>query len=588
MDTTSEPLEEWLTSFAKRIRRLTGWTGNPFVIFPLFLLCVWAIFNWSLTIGSIIKDYNPLPVWDYWQVAQHLERYKALDLSVFWIQHNEHRIVFPEAVFAADMLFFHGHQIFSLVVSFCCYFGVWVVLAWTFNSDKSVSPVIRKVGILLAAVVIGWQGSSVVVGNTFLLQWTMLEFTVVLSLALLAASRKSSNLFYLGSAIVAAVVATFSSANGILLWPILIAAALLLRIPKLHLLGLAVSAAVTISLYFRGFHTTNELQWLNIVEHPIYFIGFVSSYLSMPMGALGQPVAAVGFGAFNLLSFLSLLVLAARKNLLASTPAIVLFGSFVFAFATAAITTAGRMNLSDPNFLAALAARYVTLPLVNWAVLVLVLLWISARLKWELLSPSAISILACLCLTGLTSSLHPWITGNGSFIADQQVATISVENGLLDPVFEQKLYPDPGFATSMLPVLRRNDVAIYSGTPELSWLGKRAGSLFGSCSERQQGKVSSVVPVQGGFEVVGPVSSTHAPKVVFVDERSRIVGFGEEVNAGVPAAIAQTPADGQRYWVGFINSRYGSKSFSTYLVSHHGAAICPIEQSRNLQGMRSR
>ena len=582
MDTTPEPLEEWLTSFAERIRRLTGWTGNPFAIFPLCLLGVWAILNWSLTIWSIVRDYNPLPVWDYWQVAQHLERYKALDLSVFWIQHNEHRIVFPEAIFAADMLFFHGHQIFSLVVSFCCYLGVWIVLAWTFESDKDVSPIVRKIGILLAGIVIGWQGSSVVVGNTFLLQWTMLELAVVLSLALLTASRKSSSLFYLAGAILAAVVATFSSANGMLLWPMLLAAGLLMRIPKVHLLSLAVSAAVTITGYFHGFHATNDLQWLNIVKHPLYFIGFVSSYLSMPMGALGQPAAAVGFGAFNLLSFLSLLVLAARKKLLSSPIAIVLFGSFIFALATAAITAAGRMNLSDPKFLAALAARYVTLPLVNWAVLLLVLLWISARLKWELLSPAAASIFACLCLVGLTSSLRSWITGNGSFIADQQVATLSVENGLLDPALEQKLYPDPGFATSMLPVLRRNHVAIYSGMPELSWLGKPAGSVFGNCSEQQQGKESNVLPIQGGFEVVGAVSSARAPKVVFVDERSRIIGFGEEVHAGVPAAIAPPPAEGQHYWIGFINSRYGSKSFSSYLVSHHGRNICPIEQPRTL------
>ncbi len=479
------------------------------------------------------------------------------------------------------MLFFHGHQIFSLIVSFCCYLGVWIVLAWTFESDKAVSPTVRKLGILLAGIVIGWQGSSVVVGNTFLLQWTMLELAVVLSLALLAASRTPPSLIYLAGAILAAVVATFSSANGMLLWPILLAAGLLMRIPKLHLLGLAASAVLTISVYFWGFHATSDLQWLNIVKHPLYFLGFISSYLSMPTGALGQPAAAVGFGAFNLLSFSSLLLLAARKKLLASTPAVVLFGSFVFALGTAAITAAGRMNVSDPKFLAALAARYVTLPLVNWAVLLLVLLWISARLKWELLSTSAITILACLCLIGLTSSLHSWITGNGSFIADQQVATLSVENGLLDPALEEKLYPDPAFATSMLPVLQRDQVAIYSGTPELSWLGKPAGSVFGTCSEQQPGMVSSVLPIQGGFELAGPVSSVGAPKIVFVDERSRIIGFGEEVYAGVPAAIAR-PAPGRQYWVGFINSRYGSKSFSAYLVSHHGRDICLMEKPRTL------
>ena len=188
MQTPSEPLEEWLTAVAARIKRWPGMSHNPTGVLTVLILGAWAILNWLLSIRSIIRDYNPLPVWDYWNVADHLEKYKALDFSVLWVQHNEHRIVFPETVFAADMLFFHGHQIFSLIVSFACYFGVWLVLAWAFHSDKAIPPAIRNAGILFAAIVIGWQGSSVVLGNTFLLQWTMAQLAVVLSLALLAAS----------------------------------------------------------------------------------------------------------------------------------------------------------------------------------------------------------------------------------------------------------------------------------------------------------------------------------------------------------------------------------------------------------------
>ncbi len=589
MQTPSEPLEEWLTSVAARIKRWPGMSHNPGAVLTVLVLGTWALLNWLLSIRSIIRDYNPLPVWDYWQVADHLEKYKAFDFSVLWVQHNEHRIVFPETVFAADMLFFHGHQIFSLIVSFACYFGVWLVLAWAFNSDKAISPAIRNAGILFAAIVIGWQGCSVVLGNTFLLQWTMAQLAVVLSLALLAASasRTSYRAVCLAGAILSAIVATYSSGNGMLLWPVLLAAGFLLRIPKRHLLALGASAVLSISLYFVGYQSSGNLQLSNLITHPIYTVGFVCSYLSMPLGALGQPLIAVASGAFNLISFLLLFWVAARKKLLVTTPGIVFFGSFFVILLTAVLTAAGRMNVSDPKFLAALAARYVSLPLVNWAVLLLVLFWISARSKWELLSPSLIGILTFFCFLGLTSALRPWLTGNGSFIADQQVAALSAENNLEDPELDGKLYADPGFITRMLPVLRRNQVAIYTGVPELSWLGKNARTLFAGCDEPQSGTISGVFPVFGGLEIVGSMAHpASSPAVVFVDQIGRVIGFGDEIPAGIPAVVTQPPAKGSTPWVGFINLGYASTSFSTYSVLDHGKKACPMEPARPVPNAR--
>lgn len=568
------------------MRRLPGLSANPFSVAGLLILFIWALLNWSLAIRRIIRDYNPLPVWDYWQVAEHLERYKAFDFPVFWIQHNEHRIIFPESIFATDMLLFGGRQIFSLAVSFGCYFGVWIVLAWAFHSDSTLSRDVRRMGVLFAAIIMGWEGCSVVLSNTFLLQWTMLQLAVALSLALLAKSRGSSNPIYFAGAIVSAVVATFSSGNGMLLWPVLLVAAFLMKMGKIRILVLVASAVVSIWLFFVGYHSPNDLQLLNIVRHPIYFIGFIASFVSMPLGAIGDPQMGVIFGLCNLVTCLLLFVVAARKKLLACTPSIVLFGSFAFLLASGMLTAAGRINPSDPAYIAAKAARYVSLPLVNWAVLLLALVWMSARMKWELLSVSTIAVLCSLFVIGITSTLQPWVTGNGSFIADQQVATLSVENNVLDPDFEGKLYPDPGFVPKMLAVLRRNHLAIYSGVPELSWLGKNASAVFQSCDTREPGGVSGVFPVEGGFEITGNAPlGLGALNVVFVNERNIVVGFGEEIQAGVPAVIAPEHTAKGKEWVGFINAVYGSQSFSTYLVTHHGHAKCLIEQPRALGGI---
>src|SRR6185437_15530111 len=119
------------------------------------------------------------------------------DLRVLWQQHNEHRIVFPEIIFAVDMLLAHGRQILPLAFSFTCYFGTWVVISWTVLSDRSLPWTIRYTAILLSGVVIGWQGSAIALGMPFLLQWTLTQFASVLALALLQLFKDTGRIAYL-------------------------------------------------------------------------------------------------------------------------------------------------------------------------------------------------------------------------------------------------------------------------------------------------------------------------------------------------------------------------------------------------------
>lgn len=584
----SQPRARESTHFPRRLRQLPGLRTNPGGVLAVLFLSLWALGNWLLSLRSVMRDYNPLPVWDYWRVANFLDRYKAFDFSVLWLQHNDHRIVFPELIFAADMLLFHGHQVLPLIVSVLCYAGVWGTLAWAFHSDQHLPWNIRKTGMLLAGIVIGWQGSSVVLGNTFLLQWTMLQFAVVAALALLMQSARRAHSGYLLGALFAGVVATYSSANGMLIWPLLLAAGFLIRLTRTKQLVIAITGVVAIGIYFIGYHSA-EFSFLSIFEHPVYAAGFVLSYLSMPMGALGQPVAALGFGAFNFFGLSLLLIVAARRKLLATAPGVVLFGNFLFTLGTAMITAAARMNPSDPKFLASLAARYITLPLVNWAVLLLAALWLAGRRKWELASAGNIGVLACLCLLGATSSLRPWIRGNGSFIADEQVAAVSMESGLSDPALEGKLYPDPGLIERALPALKKNGETIYASYKPATWMGRPARLLFQDCGEGREGvPVASVYPVLGGFEVTGvsPRRIFSAPQFIFVDGRGLIVGFGEEITAGVPAVDAELGLKAKRYWVGFINGQYGSSAFSTYQVGQEGSCMHQVTAVRPLGGTR--
>jgi hypothetical protein len=571
-----------------RTRRGTLLTARSACIGLIFLLLLaaWAAYSWVLTVERIVRYYNPLPVWDYWNVVQHLPQYQAFDFRVLWVQHNEHRIVFPEIVFAIDMLLLHGRQILPLALSFFCYFSTWLVMSWTMLSDRSLSRTTRYSAILLAGVVIGWQGSAMALGIPFLLNWTLTQFASILALALVTAFKRKSRIIYLVGTIACAIVATYSSANGMLGWPVILLAGVVLSLRGRYIFAVVIAAAANISLYFIGYHLIHQLDLSNLINHPFYLMGFLSAYVGAPFGFIKTSQVGVWVGLANLLSFCFLIAVAARKRLLPSAPAIVLFGYFVFTLLTAFLTAAGRMNPKDMNFIAATASRYLTVPLANWGALFIALIWLSARCGWRLVSPRVIALLVALVLWFTFPKLARWLYANDLFVATQQWAIVSVENGLFDPKIVQYLYPGPVFIQPLVHRLRDDHLSLfYKGYSPL--LGQPFASKFPQPSTRRRpGRLTHIFPVRGGLEVVGWTDAPRRGRLVFADEAGRIVGFGRKLPAGAPPDLPlDTPA--ALAWVGFINLSFGSKSFSTYSFGPHEGRPTPISGSLSIVAVAS-
>jgi hypothetical protein len=572
----SVPYRDQLLSLSGRVRRLlTAHSGCIGLLF-LLLLSAWAASNWFLAVQKMVRYYNPLPVWDYWNVVQHLQKYRALDFRVLWQQHNEHRIIFPEIVFALDMLLAHGCQILPLALSFMCYFCTWVVMSWTIFSDGSLSPAIRWAAILLAGIIIGWQGSTIALGIPFLLQWTLTQLAAVLAFALLHRLKHTTRSIDLVGTIVCATVATYSSGNGLLLWPLIIAGGILLSLGRSYMLALVIAGIANISLYFIHYHLGRGMDLMNLVRHPIYLLGFLSSYVSMPFGMIGQPQFGVWLGISNLLLFIALLAIAARRRLLHCGPSIVFFGCFAFTLLTALLTAAGRMNPQDSSFTAAKASRYITLPLVNWGALAMALIWLCAKCRWRLAPPANIACFVTVLLLVTFPKLKPRLVGNDVFFARQQWATLSIESGLFDPEIERYIYPAPAFIKPLLRQLRDNRLSVFfkGYTP---WLGDPVSSrLSGPFTSRASGAVTRILPIQDGVEVIGWAEGSRSQRLVFVNESRNIVGFGRKLLAGFPYDLQSPETPTSLGWVGFVNSSFENKSFFTYLIDRRTGRITPI------------
>jgi hypothetical protein len=544
----------------------------------IFLLAGWAAWNWFHVVQSVLRDYSPLPHWDYWRAVTDFEDLKSGHWGVLWNQHNDHRIVFPELAFALDMFGFRGLNVLPLILSFLCYVGCWAVIAWTLASDGALSGSISWVGGLFAGALIAWRGCTTVLAMPFLLQWTLLELSLLLALAFISRVRYGERFGYLSAGIACATVANYTAANGLLIWPILVGAAFLLRLRRDQILILSGSAVVSIGVFFFGYQLSNP-NLLRFLLHPVYSVAFLASFLSSPFGYVGHSYVGICFGLVSLTLFATLIAIAFRRNLLSSAPGIVLFGTYLFTVLSAFMVAGVRMDPHDRSFVAAKAARYLILPLVNWAALSVAGLWITYRQERKTSAYLVAAAAAVLVFWRLAKS-EPWVNRVDLDFAEQQLAVLSLESGLFEPELLRKIYPDAGFLEANLPVLQRNRLSIYSfrhmGWPE----EPLPASLHVVTGRVDPGDITQVRPVQGGLEVMGWASgvrhASYFPKIVFLNDQREVAGFGGMLSGGYSPQLPLLKTPAAIAWVGFVKLTREASSFSTYVLDRRTGTLVQI------------
>ncbi len=549
-------------------------------------MCVWAIFNWWHAGREVARFYIDLPVWDYWDTITHYARYKAADLSVLWIQHNEHRIVFPETIFAFDLLVLRGQIVLPTVLSFCFFGGVWLVMAGALAKDTEITTIPRYAAVFLAAILMAWKGCATALGIPFLMQWTMNQFFTILALWFLARLSESRRMVWLAPLCASAIVSNYSSGNGLLLWPILIGVALLVRLPWRQLGNLGLVGVFSIAVYFVGYKPLGPLNWRALPEHPIYFAKFMASYVSMPFANLqGDPSFGVHVGLVSLAALGVLLVMAARMKLLTTPTGIVMFGYFAFVLSCGLMTALGRMNPLDPYLQSPKAVRYLTVPLSYWGALAILSVWVTARYARESGTVTATILAVLLSLLLLKMSHKPrydaWYQSSiTNTFANQQWAALAVESGVLDPVPDIFLFPDIHFVPQVAPLMRSERLSLFS-KPEPWWIGRDVKAVFALPLRAAQAggivateRLETAIAV-AGWSSAGSGSSGHL-ELLLVDEDNRIVGLGEKLPAGLPERFSKLSLTPANQWTGFVNLAYHSHAVSPYAVTPDGTALIPL------------
>ncbi len=314
---------------------------------------------------AFISHYTVNDIWyDQWWDVQLLGHWYSGTLSVpdLWAQHGENRILFPNLIviglaWATRLNTVTEQYLSAMFLSVSAALIIW--------SHKRRSP---SIGWIWYWPVAALLLSFVQYQNTlwgFQLAWYLVLLALAVSLILL--DRPTLNWLATAGAIAAAVVGSYSSLQGLLIWP----AGLVLLYHRRRPWGLWLawvgSAAVTTVVYFyhldlRTAGGSSSYASGHFVSEAKYFLLAIGDVfgIAIPQGSSGNTGILIAAGAAILIvACWSLIVYGRRRDQSGGTPIGVALTSFGLMFA--ALMTVGR---AAGGLSVASTSRYTTFDLL--------------------------------------------------------------------------------------------------------------------------------------------------------------------------------------------------------------------------------
>ena len=539
------------------------------------------IYTIFYTVRAIGIDYTPVPVWDSWRSVQYLDRLLAFDLRHFWVQHNEHRIVFPEMVYALDYIFLRGVLLLPIACNIACQLVQLAVLWWLLLQMKDMPLGFRlTLGVccsLFMASAMQVQGFL----GVFELQWYLSQLAAALAFVFLSQSERTGRWTGLAMSIGAAAIATYSTGNGMMVWPVLVTMSALLRLPRTRIAVVAIAGTLSIAAYFVGYSFVSQGRATLLLTHPSYTIWFVGVLLGTPVSYISVPLGGVT-GLSGLLLVAIAVAVAIRRRRPGDPVLAVTAGVCLYIACSALMIAYGRMDPEDPAVVAALAARYVTMPLTYCANLAIVIGWLVIQLprgrRFALHFSAAALTLTVLFTVMLRQNSHERAFElQAAFAHESGIAFVA---GIEDAGLARALYPDPQFPLRVLPAIRQRRLSIFASGHQ-DWIGQPLNGVFVPGPDTLcSGAVEGLSPVTGGYRLAGWAWDRAAdgpPKdIVLTNAAGAIVGFGETRHGGYPHNDPARRPPTNRDWVGFARAAELSGTIQAYAIVHGGVMACAL------------
>ena len=436
-------------------------------VFLSYAILLGGLLTAGAAVHMVIASYSSLPSTDGWEEIDVAVRgVNPLSPGWLWQQHNEHRMVIPKLFIAADLLWFRATQKFLLTSILATQFLLLLLLSWSMRALGGWRGTLWRTGVGIAAFCLFWtpQWENFIIG--FSIDFILLEFFATLSFVELVlywqhSERQADDRYawvHLLVSVVAALAATYSLANGNLLWPLLVAAALLLRLRRSAGLAFLLTGALSTALYLHHYYRpVGHGDPASSLQTPLEILHYMAVYFGSPFVRHDIRLATC-IGIASLAASLFVLV-RFRAYVRAGRPLPVLLTLIlVFCLATAFLTSLGRLNFGTRQ---AFASRYHTFALLFWCCLGLLLLmsvWVaSKRVRFMVVQ-------ICLLAIIMWSSLITRNDVRGARIRGFRinVAATALFVGARDDVqFAKAAIPDPSAVQAEAEFMQSHELSAY-------------------------------------------------------------------------------------------------------------------------------
>jgi hypothetical protein len=421
----------------------------------------------------VVVSYSSLPYWDGWiQIKYAVERPQPSVFEWLWAQHNEHRLLIPKLFLLGDLRWFGARQR-SLLVSI---FGIQLLhlalLSWSMRVLGVWRGAVWRTGTGLVAFCLfcssQWENFVWGFQTCFVLPGLFATLSLIALLLYWTRGRGK----YLVLCIAAALGATYSLANGNLLWPLLMVTAILLRLRRVAILSLLVAGTVSTSLFLYGY--VRPSYAISSARTPIAVLKYLAAYFGsswIPRGI--RPAEVIGIAGLLVM----LCLLFRLRSCIRSGRAfcVQLMVTLLFCAGTGAITAMGRSGFGVTQ---AFTSRYQTVALLFWCCLGLMLLSLAASLaKWRaiVLILAQLALLAIMLVAAKLSTTP--LTRAKMYGFRLNAAGMALATNVPDLAQLQWTSPEPEQLPALALAMREERLSVFSERP-VTFLGKPLDSIL--------------------------------------------------------------------------------------------------------------
>jgi hypothetical protein len=547
-----------------------------------------------------IRAYTALPLLDYWDFWRSFLA-NGYHPKMLFALHNEHRILFPRLWFMMDHLFFGGTGIFVLVSIFLTQFGHGLFL-WRIGVRAAGSAPLETVAMGSLAIAPLFSARQLMnFSQPFQIQFVGVYLLGTAAMYFLMRFEDHHKKSWLVYSLLLTWCATYTMANGLLLWLVLVVFAVSLHLRWVHVGLIGANGLVAGMVYFHSWIAPPQhVPPIASVFNPPQALAFALTYLGSPiddtvstigrMFLLGQDnyrwLWASAAGLVGLTVSIAVFFRLLERRYSFNPAQLLLTHDLFFIVITAFVTGMARgiqFSLGE-----GLASRYSTPPLIFWSCLFL-LLWSmrAPRDGPEFVQPSTNFQLGALFVAFFLIAINQ--TPRLEVVRAERLSVRQAEAAIAAPVFDEAVWKRAYFAPqaiiSAVEYLRQQRLSIFR-EEWTRWPGRSLRDVFPSDSKNEAclGSIDEVSFLQSnpwpGFRILGWAwdrGSRKGPdKVIIVDERGMVVGVAlktgdrpDVVKAGLGVL---RPDVG---WQGYVPAGTFQR-FDAYLVRDDQKTICEI------------